>query len=347
MLDDLNVIVQRDPQNALGVAADQWSQTTFEAEVKLPDHDNREIKNIVIAGMGGSALAALIVKKWLETEIKQPIEIIRNYHLPASVGQNTLVIASSYSGNTEEVISALYQAIAAGAQVATVSSHGQLEEIAKRKNIAYVKLPPNFQPRMAVIYSLRALVKILINFNIIGEDKYEEIAQTADFLKSESEQWIASANSETNLAKQIATYAAGRSALFLSSNEMSAVAYKWKISWNENAKNVSFWNEYPEFNHNEFLGWSSHPIEKLFAIFNLRSSFDDERTQKRFEISDRLLSGKRPAAHNIELKGSTPLEQMLWGSILADFASIYLAILNNVNPTPVELIEKLKIELVK
>ena len=128
---------------------------------------------------------------------------------------------------------------------------------------------------------------------------------------------------------------------------MSPVAYKWKISWNENSKNVSFYNEYPEFNHNEFLGWSSHPIEKLFAVFNLRSSFDDPRIQKRFEVSDRLLSGKRPAARNIELQGVSPLEQMLWGSILADFASIYLAILNNVNPTPVELIEKLKVELVK
>ena len=133
----------------------------------------------------------------------------------------------------------------------------------------------------------------------------------------------------------------------MSSSDFSPVAYKWKISWNENAKNVSFWNEYPEFNHNEFIGWSSSPVEKLFAIFNIRSSFDDKRTARRFDISDRLLEGKRPSARNIELKGATPLEQMLWGSILADFASIYLAILNNEDPTPVDLIEKLKIELVK
>ena len=347
MIDDLNIIVQRDPQNALGVAAKEWEQTTFEAEVLDSDHDNREIKNIIIAGMGGSALAALIAKKWLENDINQPIEIIRNYHLPKNTNSSTLVIASSYSGNTEETVSALYQAIAQKAQVATISSHGKLEEIAKRKNIAHVKLPPNFQPRMAVFYNLRALIKLLVNFGIVGEEKYQEISNTADFLHQETKNWLAGTPSEDNLAKQIAKYAAGRSGVFLSSNEMSPVAYKWKISWNENAKNVSFYNEYPEFNHNEFLGWSSHPVEKLFAIFNIRSSFDDERVQRRFDISDRLLSGKRPAARNVELKGSTPLEQMLWGSILADFASIYLAILNNVNPTPVDLIEKLKIELVK
>ncbi len=126
---------------------------------------------------------------------------------------------------------------------------------------------------------------------------------------------------------------------------MAPIAYKWKISWNENAKNVSFWNEYPEFNHNEFLGWTSHPVEKPFAVFDLISNFEHPRILKRFEISDRLLSGQRPKAMTIELKGKSPIAQMLWGSILADFVSIYVAVLNGVDPTPVPLIEKLKKEL--
>ena len=347
MIDDLNIIVQRDSGNALGVAGDEWKQTKFQAEIISPEHDDREIKNIVVTGMGGSALAALIAKKWLQNDISQPFEVVRDYHLPKSVNENTLVIPSSYSGNTEETLSALNEALERGSQIATISAHGKLEEIANRKDIAHVKLPSGLQPRMAVIYNLRALVKILVEFGIVGEEKYNEIEQSADFLREETKNWLARVPSDVNLAKQIALYAAGRSGVFLSSSDMSPVAYKWKISWNENSKNVSFYNEYPEFNHNEFLGWSSHPIEKLFAVFNLRSSFDDPRIQKRFEVSDRLLSGKRPAARNIELQGVSPLEQMLWGSILADFASIYLAILNNVNPTPVELIEKLKVELVK
>ena len=347
MLDDYNLLVQRDPQNAFLAVGEAWKQVQFQAEIISPEHDGREIKNIVIAGMGGSALAALIVKKWLEAEISQPFEIVRDYKLPKSVSHNTLVIASSYSGNTEETVAALAQAQDIGAQIATISAHGKLENIARAHQIAHAKLPQGLQPRMAVFYNLRALVKILVNFGIVGEEKYEEIARSADFLRSETRHWIPSNPTEQNYAKQLALYSAGRSAVFLSSSDFSPVAYKWKISWNENAKNVSFWNEYPEFNHNEFIGWSSSPVEKLFAIFNIRSSFDDKRTSRRFDISDRLLEGKRPSARNIELKGATPLEQMLWGSILADFASIYLAILNNEDPTPVDLIEKLKIELVK
>ena len=123
------------------------------------------------------------------------------------------------------------------------------------------------------------------------------------------------------------------------------VAYKWKISWNENAKNVAFWSVYPEANHNEFIGWTSHPVHKPFAIFDLKSSFEHPRILNRFDVSDKLLSGRRPKAIEVQLSGDTPLRQMLWGSILADFVSVYVAILNCVNPTPVELIEKLKQEL--
>jgi glucose/mannose-6-phosphate isomerase len=124
------------------------------------------------------------------------------------------------------------------------------------------------------------------------------------------------------------------------------VAYKWKISWNENAKNVAFWNEYSEYDHNEFIGWTSHPVEKPYAIFDIVSHLEHPQILKRFDISDRLLSGKRPKAMTISLQGDTLIQQMLWGSILADFASIYVAILNGADPSPVALIEKLKQELV-
>lgn len=133
--------------------------------------------------------------------------------------------------------------------------------------------------------------------------------------------------------------------MFYAGHLMAPVAYKWKISWNENAKNLAFWNEYPEFNHNEFIGWSSHPVEKPFAVIDLVSEFEHERIQKRFAVSDKLLSGRRPKAHIVRLQGETPLAQMLWGCILADFVSIYVAVLNGVDPTPVDLIEKFKKEL--
>lgn len=345
MLDDINVLRQRDPENALRIAAGEYEQTEFDAIVWNEENDERPIYNIVVAGMGGSALAALIVKAWLKDTIHIPFEILRGYDIPNYVGTNTLFIASSYSGNTEEVLSALNQAEIKGAQLGIIASGGKLIDIASSERIAHVPLPEDFQPRMADIDGLRALVALLVTFNIVDQDRFNEIAATSDWLKDERAKWASDVPTGTNYAKQLALQAVGKTPVFYGGALTAPIAYKWKISWNENAKNVSFWNEYSEFNHNEFLGWTSHPIEKPFAVFDIISNLEHPQILKRFEVSDRLLSGMRPKATVINLAGDTAIEQLLWGSILADFVSIYVAILNNVDPTPVVLIEKLKKEL--
>lgn len=345
MLDDANVIKQRDPQGALEVAATQYAQTRFAAEIVNPEHDHRPITRVVVAGMGGSALAALVVKSWLSNRLAVPFEIIRSYRLPHYVDNQTLVIASSYSGNTEETVHCLDDALTRGAQIAVLASGGKLISQAKSSDIAYVQLPADLQPRMAVIYNLRALATLLVHFEIIDSGIIEEISQTADWLENETAQWTKDVTTDKNYAKQLALLAVGKTPVFYAGNLMAPVAYKWKISWNENAKNVAFWNELPEFNHNEFIGWTSHPIEKPFAIFDVVSDLEHPQILKRFAVSDRLLSGQRPKATTVQLVGDTVLAQMLWGSILADFVSIYVAILNGVDPTPVPLIEKLKREL--
>jgi glucose/mannose-6-phosphate isomerase len=198
---------------------------------------------------------------------------------------------------------------------------------------------------MAVIYNLCALVALLANFGIIGREKLDQIKATSGWLKSESERWTSDVTVDKNYAKQLALLAVGRTPVFYGGALTAPVAYKWKISWNENAKNVAFWNELPEVDHNEFIGWTSHPVEKPFAIFDLVSNLEHPRILKRFEIFDRLLSGMRPKSIPINLRGETAIEQLLWGSILADFVSIYVAILNGVDPTPVPIVEKLKKEL--
>ncbi len=345
MLDDINVIKQCDSSDALGVAAGQADQAIFDANVMFADHDNRQIDNIVVAGMGGSALAALVIKTWLKAELSKPFEVVRNYDLPNYVNTNTLVIASSYSGNTEETVSCLDQANQKGAQVAIIASSGKLIEVANNSQIAHVSLPTGIQPRMGVIYNLRALVAILVNFGIVQPDKLYEIASTSDWLKNECSKWAVEVPASSNYAKQLAIQAVGKSAIFYGGTITAPIAYKWKISWNENAKNLAFWNELPEFNHNEFIGWTSHPVEKPFIIFDLMSNLEHPQTTKRFEVSDRLLSGMRPKSTVINMAGQTMIQQLLWGSILADYVSIYLAILNGINPTPVQLIEKLKQEL--
>lgn len=345
MLDDNNVLRQRDPEDALGVAASQYEQAAYDVRVWNAEHDGRPITNVIVAGMGGSALAALLVKTWLKEELAVPFEVVRSYDLPDYVGHSTLVIASSYSGNTEETASALAEAERKGAQVGVIAAGGKLIDSATVDGIAHVQLPSGLQPRMAVIYNLKALLALLTNFGIVPKSNVDEVTSTSSWLQHETQNWLADKTTDKNYAKQLALMAVGKTPVFYGGAFTAPVAYKWKISWNENAKNVAFWNEYPEFNHNEFLGWTSHPIEKPFAVFDLVSNLEHPQILKRFEISDTLLSGQRPKATTITLKGETLLEQLLWASILADFVSIYVAILNGVDPTPVPIIEKLKQEL--
>ena len=346
MLDDVNVLAQRDPGGILKVANLEHEQANFTVDIYNKDNDRRPINNMVVAGMGGSALAALLVKSWLKSELAVPLDVIRSYDLPAYVNQNTLVIASSYSGDTEEVLSCIEQANMKGAQVAIIASGGQLIDKANANRIAFVSLPVGIQPRMAVIYNLRALVALLANFGIVSDVKLSEIASKSKWLESESAKWASDVPTTNNYAKQLALQAVGKTAVFYGGTLTAMIAYKWKICWNENAKNVAFWNEIPEFNHNEFIGWTGLPVEKPFAVFDIISNLEHSQILKRFEISDRLLSGLRPKSTVINLVGESVIEQLLWGSILADFVSIYLAILNGVDPTPVQLIEKLKQELV-
>lgn len=343
-LDNENILAQRDPEGALKVASEQFSQASFDAVVESNENDGRAITSVVVTGMGGSALAALLAKAWLKNDITIPFEIIRGYDLPAYVNQSTLVIASSYSGNTEETVSALGQANTRGAQVGVIASGGKLVEIVEGSGIAHVTLPTGLQPRMAVIYNLRALLALFENFGVV-QDKLQEIEDLSQWLGAQSTAWGPTIPADQNYAKQLAKQAVGKTPVFYGGALTAPVAYKWKISFNENAKNVAFWNEYPEFNHNEFLGWTSHPVEKPFAVFDLISAFEHPQILKRFEISDRLLSGLRPKATVVNLVGDSLIAQLLWASILADYVSIYVAILNGVDPTPVELIEKFKKEL--
>jgi glucose/mannose-6-phosphate isomerase len=345
MLDDQNVLKQRDGQGALEVAAHLYEQASYDVVLEYAAHDQRPLTSVVIAGMGGSALAADIAKVLLKDTLTIPLEVVKGYDLPGYVNASTLVIASSHSGNTEETVSCLNQAIGIGAQIAVTATGGKLHDLAAAHEIMYASMPHDTQPRMAVFYNLRCILRLLVEFGIIESPIYDEVAAHEEWLLAESSKWGKEVGVEQNYAKQLALLAVGKTPVFYGGALTAPVAYKWKISWNENAKNVAFWNFYSEFNHNEFLGWTSHPIEKPFVIFDLRSHLEHPQIQKRFELSDRLLSGMRPKAHVVELAGDTLIQQTLWACILADFVSIYVAILNNVDPTQVDLIEKFKREL--
>jgi len=339
MLDDLKYIHQRDGQDALGIAERQAGQLEHKFEVPKIEGD---FQNIVFAGMGGSALPALISTSWPGYKI--PFEICRNYNIPAYVSDKTLFIAASYSGNTEETLSAIAEAESKGAVIAVFAAGGKLEEIASQKNYPFIRIPKAEQPRYAVFYMLAALLTILEAAGL-QDDVSAQLKQGADFLRQSVKDWVSTVPAAKNPAKKLALELAGKSGVVYAGPLLAPAAYKWKISFNENAKNVAWWGQYPEFNHNEFIGWSSHPIQKLYSVIDLRSNLEHPRIQKRFELSDRLLSGKRPAAHVVQAQGDNLLEQLLWTIAFGDFVTIYLALCNGVNPAPVDLVEKFKKEL--
>jgi len=341
MIDDLKYIHQKDTKDALGIAEKQWQQLQHEFNI---DKRDGQITNIVLAGMGGSALAGKLSQSWPGYTL--PFEICSDYNAPKYVNESTLFIGSSYSGNTEETLSALEQAEKAGAQIAIITSGGKLKEIAEAKNYPLAKIPEGYQPRTTAFFGLKAIVAILGSYDIVDALKLnKELGEAGEFIGQEVKKWTADIPASHNPAKQLARELMGLSPVIYSGPMLWPAAYKWKISINENAKNVAWCNQYPEFNHNEFIGWSSHPQEKLYAVVDIVSSFDHPQVIKRFEISERLLSGRRPKAHTVNVAGDNVLKQLLWSVAYGDFVSIYLAILNGLDPTPVDLIEKLKTAL--
>jgi glucose/mannose-6-phosphate isomerase len=342
VLDDQNYIRQYDAGDALGFAKSQPEQLAHDYGLGQTAFAG-PVDNVVFAGMGGSPLAAEFTKTW--PELKVPFVICKDYNIPAFVGEHTLVICSSFSGNTEETLSVLDQAEKLTKHIAIIASGGKLLERAQAAGYVYAQVPPSPQPRMAVFYMYRAAVELLVGAGLVPASTISELEAVVQPLKDALTAWLASVPTEHNQAKQLAGDMVGKTPIIYAGTLMYPAAYKWKIDANENAKNTAWCNTLPEFNHNEFIGWSSHPIEKPFAVIDLRSSFEHSRTQRRFEVTDRMLSGMRPQATAVDAVGSSVLEQLLYLVLLGDFATIYLAILNGVNPTPVDLVEKFKKEL--
>ena len=341
MLDDLQKIHERDAQDALGNAGRQWD--CLRADFSAAFKPSGDIANVVLAGMGGSALPGVLLGSWPGLSV--PFEGVRDYTLPAYVDSRTLVILSSYSGNTEETLSALAQAEERGAQIVAVAAGGKLADAARAKGYALFEIPATgIQPRMATFYFWNAFIKILAPLGLTVQDP-AELGVVAEWVRDQIKTWEPTVPTTQNQAKQIAQELMGKTVIVYSGPKLFPAANRWKICINENAKNLAWSGQYPELNHNEFLGWSGHPVEKPFAVVEIRSNLEHPRTQKRFEVSERLLSGMRPAPLVVTPAGDTLLQQLAWAVVLGDFVSIYLGLLNGVNPTPIELVEKFKTAL--
>jgi len=295
-----------------------------------------DFENIIICGIGGSALAASVFTTWLDyskTKTAVPIYVHRDYGLPKQANKNSLVICISYSGNTEEPLSGFQEAIKKGIKTAAIASGGKAEEICGENNIPLIKIPSGIQPRSSTGYLFTALAKILSGLKLI-EDPSKEIMETAEELRK--------TNQESD-GKSIAEKLFNKIPVVYASNSLKHIARSWKIKFNENSKSPAFYNYFPELNHNEMVGFSQDRKENgNFHILILRDQNDHPRNLKRMDLFAELVKSKGVGLDSVDIKGEKPLFKIFSAIILGEWVSYYLALKYNVDPTPVEIIEEFK-----
>ena len=318
-------------------------------EFELPQRFKSSYKNIVCAGLGGSAIGSDLVRSYIADEALIPVFVNRNYTLPNFVSRDTLVIASSYSGNTEEILSAYSDARSRGSQISVITSGGKLEKIANQDDVPCLVVPASFPPRCALGYSFFPLLLILSKIGIV-KDQEAFIDDAIHNLRKLKDSRIGYKVPERdNLAKRIAGEIFGKlPVIYAGHDHIDAVVTRWRGQLAENSKTLSSGHLFPEMNHNEIVGWENpkRTLKECVAII-LRDSADHPRVSRRMEITGRTLKDSRVKVLEVSSVGKELLARMLSLVYIGDFVSFYLAILNGIDPTPVEKITAIKRELAK
>lgn len=307
------------------------------------DLEKASYTRVVTTGMGGSGITGFLLKRFLDI----PVLINRGYRLPHYLTGKDLLIAISYSGNTEETLSALEEGLEKGMKTLLISSDGKFSQIAEAKGLPIIQIPKGLQPRAATGYLFLPLLKILSRMGLTQLDGacVDDLLNTLQDLSSKLNKSIPEGE---NRAKDLARKLLGRVPLIYGTNgNTEVVANRWKTQFNENSKQPAFWNVIPELNHNELVGFTSQDLFPHCRVVFLKNSYDLERNQKRITIMKSLFADYGVGFEEIEAEGNNELSQILAHIYMGDFVSVYLALLNKVDPTPVEIIEDFKKQMVK
>jgi glucose/mannose-6-phosphate isomerase len=301
-----------------------------------------DIRNIVIAGMGGSGIGANLVESLTFGRIPIPITVCKSYNIPQFVSPHTLFIGCSYSGNTEETVAALHKALLKRAQVLGIASGGKLLDICKEYNLYYIQLPAGSEsPRAMLAYNLIALLYVLYHTNLIGAAFTKETENAIEFL-DRGEKGI------QNEAELIARKLKGKLPVIYCDNRLFAMALRFQQQLNENAKQMAHVNTFPEMNHNELAGWQfPENLMPMLQPIYMYSDHDHERVEKRMEICREVFEKKSNPIIDIIGEGASLLEQYFYLIHLTDWVSYYLAKENGVEPDQNESVVFLKSELNK
>jgi glucose/mannose-6-phosphate isomerase len=303
--------------------------------------------NIIITGMGGSAIGGDLLKDWAKDKIQVPIEVNREYHLPAYANEKTLVLVTSYSGDTEETLSAFLDAIKRKCMIYCISSGGALVENAERLNIPYLQVPAGMPPRAALPYMLMPLLTILEKLKLVS-GLAKELDEVLPILEQIERENAANTPVKDSLTKTLAANLEGFIPVVYGFGIYCSIARRFKQQLNENAKMVAKWDNLPEFNHNEIVGYEkSENIADGFAAIFIRDPKEPTEIKSRIETTKSIMEPTGISIYDVCSQGQSSLARMLSIIAIGDFVSIYLAILRGIDPTPVQTINKLKGELQK
>jgi len=344
-LDNAPVYRQLDTSGMLGQLREfpEQCQRAWEKvmEFTLP-REYTGIDKVVILGMGNSAIGGEIARRLALAETSVPIWVHRDYSLPLFVDGDTLVIASSYSGNTEETLSAFTESLKTPAKKLVLTTGGQLKDLADKHGILVFSTDYQAPPRVAFPYSFIPLIGIFQKLGLFS-DKSADLREAIPILDKLSRDFAETVPLVSNPAKQLAAKLWGRIVVIYGAGIVSGVAQRWKTQLNENSKTWAFFELFPELNHNALAGYEfPHQVKERMFVLLLRSSLLHPRNRLRYEATARILAEAGVTHEFVEATGESALAHVLSLVLLGDYSSFYLAMLNEVDPTPVDSIDFVK-----
>ncbi|WP_276133848.1 bifunctional phosphoglucose/phosphomannose isomerase [Polluticoccus soli] len=298
----------------------------------------KDFTNVILTGLGGSGIGGSIVQNYVFDKLKIPFIVNKDYFLPSFVSANSLVIVSSYSGNTEETVAALQQAIKAKATIVCITSGGKVAEIARKKKIDCILLPAGMPPRSCVGYSMTQVLFTLKHFGLVKDNFEKEIKASIKLLKED-------VKDIQKKAQVIAKKLYEKTPIIYAAADFEGVAVRFRQQLNENSKVLCWHHVIPEMNHNELVGWRDKDSSK--AVIILRNEDDYERVQMRIEINKQVIKKYTNNIIEIYSKGKSYWEKAIYLIHLTDWVSVMLADLRGQNATEVKVIDFLKGELSK
>jgi glucose/mannose-6-phosphate isomerase len=321
-----------------GQCRQAWDKASL---FKLPS-DYSQVDKVVVLGMGGSAIGGDLLKGLTASSSRPLVLVQRDYDLPAWVDEKTLVIAASYSGNTEETLSAFTQALKKNCKKLVISTGGRLTEFAHQNGVPVFVIEHVSPPRAALGYSLLPLLAIMQNLGFLSGEA-AEVDGMVSALKMMCQSWQEDSPQDRNQAKMLAGRLYGKIVIIYGAGILTDVARRWKTQINENSKQWAFFETLPELNHNAVLGYRypTGTADRVYVLF-LRCQSLHPRTLIRYKVTGELLENSGIPYQYLDSQGGNGLKHVMNLLLLGDWVSYYLAMLNGIDPSPVPEIDLLK-----